>query len=49
MGDNNRVPLRVEDNDRVPLWIVSLFGGLAAMGILTLFLFGSYSGLGSSL
>jgi len=34
---------------RIPLWMVATIGGLAALGVLTLFFFGSYSGLGSSL
>lgn len=34
---------------RVPLWAVALAGGMAAFTVLGLFLFGSYSGLGSSL
>jgi photosystem II PsbJ protein len=34
---------------RVPLWLVGLVGGLAALGLLSLFIYGSYSGLGSSL
>jgi photosystem II PsbJ protein len=34
---------------RIPLWLVALVGGLAALGLLSLFVYGSYSGLGSSL
>ena len=34
---------------RVPLWLVALVGGLAALGVLAGFFYGSYSGLGSSL
>ena len=34
---------------RIPLWLVALVGGLAALGVLSLFIYGSYSGLGSSL
>jgi photosystem II PsbJ protein len=34
---------------RVPLWAVALFGGLAIIGILGIFIYGSYSGLGSSI
>jgi|TARA_Y100000813_G_scaffold1305_1_gene1006 photosystem II PsbJ protein len=34
---------------RIPLWLVALVGGLAALGVLALFIYGSYSGLGSSL
>jgi photosystem II PsbJ protein len=39
----------MSDAGRVPLWMVATVAGLAALGLLTLFLFGSYSGLGSSL
>ena len=34
---------------QVPLWLVALVGGLAAIGVLAVFIYGSYSGLGSSL
>ena len=34
---------------RVPLWLVGLVGGFAVITILALFIYGSYSGLGSSL
>jgi photosystem II PsbJ protein len=34
---------------RVPLWLVALVGELAALGVLAVFIYGSYSGLGSSL
>ena len=34
---------------RIPIWVVATAGGLAAVGILVLFFFGSYSGLGSGL
>jgi len=34
---------------RVPLWAIAVVGGLAAFSVLGLFLFGAYSGLGSSL
>lgn len=33
---------------RVPLWAIALVGGLAVLSVLGLFLYGSYSGLGSS-
>ena len=39
----------MSDIGRIPLWMVARVGGLAAGGILTLFFFGAYSGLGSSL
>ena len=34
---------------RIPLWIVALVGGLAVIAMLSVFMYGSYSGLGSSL
>jgi len=34
---------------RIPLWLVGLVGGLALVAILSLFFYGAYSGLGSSL
>jgi photosystem II PsbJ protein len=34
---------------RVPLWLIAVVGGLAALTVLGVFLYGSYSGLGSSL
>jgi len=34
---------------RIQLWLVALVGGLAVIAMLALFLYGSYSGLGSSL
>ena len=34
---------------RIPLWIIALIGGLAVITVLSLFIYGSYSGLGSSL
>jgi len=34
---------------RIPLWLVGLAGGLAAIALLSAFFYGSYSGLGSSL
>jgi photosystem II PsbJ protein len=34
---------------RIPLWVVGTVAGLAAIGLLSLFFFGSYYGLGSSL
>ena len=41
--------INMSDIGRVPLWMVATVGGLAAGGLLTLFFFGAYSGLGSSL
>jgi photosystem II PsbJ protein len=34
---------------RVPLWIIAVVGGLGVLTVLGLFLYGSYSGLGSSI
>nr|QBX97917.1 J protein of photosystem II [Chloroparvula sp. RCC999] len=34
---------------RVPLWLVGVLAGLAALGLLAIFFYGSYVGLGSSL
>ena len=34
---------------RVPLWAVAVAGGLAVLTMLSLFIFGSYSCLGSSI
>ena len=34
---------------RIPLWLVALVGGIAVIAMLSLFIFGAYSGLGSSL
>jgi photosystem II PsbJ protein len=38
-----------DTNRRVPLWLIALVGGLAVLTVLGLFIYGSYSGLGSSL
>ena len=34
---------------RVPLWLIATFGGIAALPVVGLFFYGSYSGVGSSL
>ena len=34
---------------RIPLWIIGGIVGLAALGLLGILFYGSYSGLGSSL
>jgi photosystem II PsbJ protein len=34
---------------RVPLWLVGVVVGLAALSLLSVFFYGAYSGLGSSL
>jgi photosystem II PsbJ protein len=38
-----------DTNRRVPLWLIALVAGLAAIFLLGLFLYGAYSGIGSSL
>jgi len=38
-----------DTNRRVPLWLIGLVGGMLAITVLSLFIYGSYSGLGSSL
>jgi photosystem II PsbJ protein len=34
---------------RIPLWLVALIGGLGILVVVGSFIFGAYSGLGSSL
>lgn len=34
---------------RIPLWLVGTVAGLAALGLLAILFYGSYTGLGSSL
>jgi photosystem II PsbJ protein len=34
---------------RIPLWMVATVGGLGVITVVGLFIYGSYSGLGSSL
>lgn len=34
---------------RIPLWLVGLVAGIAALGLVSIFFYGSYVGLGSSL
>jgi photosystem II PsbJ protein len=38
-----------DTNRRVPLWAIAVVAGLGILTILGLFIYGSYSGLGSSL
>jgi photosystem II PsbJ protein len=38
-----------DTNRRVPLWLIAVAGGMAVLTVLGLFIYGSYSGLGSSL
>lgn len=35
--------------NRVPLWLVATLGGIAVITVLGIFIYGSYSGIGSSL
>jgi len=39
----------MSNTGRIPLWLVGLVGGLAVITIISLFIYGAYSGLGSSL
>jgi len=39
----------MSNTGRIPLWLVGLVGGLAVITGVRLFIYGSYSGLGSSL
>ena len=34
---------------RVPLWLIGVVGGMAILSLIAVFIYGSYSGLGSSL
>lgn len=34
---------------RIPLWLVGVVVGVAALSLVSIFFYGSYSGLGSSL
>nr|YP_009568968.1 photosystem II protein J [Physena sessiliflora]YP_009569453.1 photosystem II protein J [Physena madagascariensis]QBC68924.1 photosystem II protein J [Physena madagascariensis]QBC69000.1 photosystem II protein J [Physena sessiliflora] len=34
---------------RIPLWIIGIVTGILVIGLIGLFFYGSYSGLGSSL
>jgi len=45
----NTLFIMADTNRRVPLWLIALVGGMAVLTVLGLFLYGSYSGLGSSL
>ena len=38
-----------DTNRRIPLWAVVVVGGIGLFTILGIFIYGSYSGLGSSL
>nr|YP_009305866.1 photosystem II protein J [Glyptostrobus pensilis]YP_009379871.1 photosystem II protein J [Taxodium distichum]YP_009714220.1 photosystem II protein J [Taxodium mucronatum]QGJ04637.1 photosystem II protein J [Taxodium distichum var. imbricarium]QQV68974.1 photosystem II protein J [Taxodium sp. 'Zhongshanshan']ANT70618.1 photosystem II protein J [Glyptostrobus pensilis]QGJ04554.1 photosystem II protein J [Taxodium mucronatum]QGJ04720.1 photosystem II protein J [Taxodium distichum] len=34
---------------RIPLWLIGIFTGILVIGLIGIFFYGSYSGLGSSL
>ncbi len=34
---------------KIPLWIVGTIAGMGALGVLALFFYGAYAGLGSSM
>jgi photosystem II PsbJ protein len=38
-----------DTNRRVPLWLIALVAGMGVISLAGVFLYGSYSGLGSSL
>ena len=37
------------ESGRIPLWLVATVAGLGALSILSLFFYGAYAGLGSSM
>ena len=39
----------MSNTGRIPLWLIGTIGGTAALTVVGLFIFGSYSGVGSSL
>nr|YP_009654313.1 photosystem II protein J [Pleurostichidium falkenbergii]QCH39600.1 photosystem II protein J [Pleurostichidium falkenbergii] len=39
----------MSNTGRVPLWLVATIGGILAITVLGVFIYGSYSGIGSSL
>ncbi|WP_441373254.1 photosystem II reaction center protein J [Zarconia navalis] len=40
---------KMSEGGKIPLWIVGTIAGLGAVGILFLFFYGSYGGVGSAL
>ena len=38
-----------ETTGRIPLWLIGVVVGIAALSLLSIFFYGSYVGLGSSL
>ena len=39
----------MSNTGRIPLWLVGVVGGFAVITLISLFFYGSYSGLGSSM
>ena len=39
----------MSNTGRVPLWLVATVGGIAVLTVLGIFIYGAYSGIGSSL
>nr|YP_010338123.1 photosystem II protein J [Erythrolobus coxiae]UNJ17708.1 photosystem II protein J [Erythrolobus coxiae] len=39
----------MDSTGRIPLWLIALVGGIAVLTVLGIFIYGSYSGVGSSL
>jgi photosystem II PsbJ protein len=39
----------MSSSGRIPLWVVATIAGLGVLGILGLFFYGAYAGLGSSI
>ena len=37
------------DSGRIPLWVVATVAGLGVLSIVSLFFYGAYAGLGSSM
>ncbi len=49
-GESNKCLLaQMVEGGRVPLWLIACIGGMAVLTLLGLFIYGSYSGLGSSI
>ena len=46
---NLRAMSNIGTTGRLPLWLVGTVIGIAGLGLLTIFFYGSYVGLGSSL
>lgn len=39
----------IDTNKRIPLWTIAFVAGLGILMVLGIFIYGSYSGLGSSI